>query len=206
MDFEALGTAVRRARLQRELTQQQLASACLLSRMTISQVEAGSFSDLGIRKLDRLLAYLGLELAIVAATADKTHGRRPSSRVAQKAGTTGARRGMPSRIGRLLLRRAAARKQQAAPLVQATLASLQALGVRAHLVGSMATGRFRQDSDVDYLIEHRGALAEDEILAAIERAMKGFPFDVMFQERVAPGMRRFVLQKAHHGTPAVRQT
>lgn len=204
MDFEALGTAVRRARLQRGLTQQQLASACLLSRMTISQVEAGSFSDLGIRKLDRLLAYLGLELAIVAAPVEKTHG--PGPRVAQRAGTAVASSGMSTRIGRLLWRRGVARKQQAEPLVQATLARLQALGVRARLVGSMATGRFRQDSDVDYLIEHTGALAEDEIFAAIERSMKGFPFDVVFQKRVAPGMRRFIVQKNQHGTPAVRQT
>lgn len=60
--------AVRQARLRLGLTQQRLALACGLSRQTIAQVESATFSDLGVRKVDRMLAVLGLSLGIAGGS------------------------------------------------------------------------------------------------------------------------------------------
>lgn len=201
MDIERLGAAVRSARLRQALTQQQLATACGLSRMTVSQVESGSFSDLGIRKLDRLLARLGLDLVIVGASAGATDRSRQTDLVAPARGVSAT-----SKIGRLLAQRAMTRRKQAEALARSTLARLHALGVEARLIGSLASGRFRQDSDVDYLIENAGRLSEAGIVAEIERSMKGFPFDAIFLDRVAPNVRPFILREGRHGSSAVRQT
>lgn len=187
--------------MRQALTQQQLATACGLSRMTVSQVESGSFSDLGIRKLDRLLARLGLDLVIVGASAGATDRSRRADLVAPARGVSAA-----SRIGRLLARRAMTRRIEAEALARSTLARLHALGVEARLIGSLASGRFRQDSDVDYLIENAGRLSEAGIVAEIERSMKGFPFDVIFPDRVAPDVRPVIVREGRHGSSSVRQT
>jgi predicted nucleotidyltransferase len=163
-------------------------------------VESGSFSDLGIRKLDRLLAHLGLDLVIVGASARATT-RRQADRVAPARGVSAS-----SKIGRLLAQRAMTRRKQAEALARSTLARLRALGVEARLVGSLASGRFRLDSDVDYLIENAGRLSEARIVAEIERSMKGFPFDAIFPNRVAPNVRRFILREGRDGSSAVRET
>lgn len=201
MNLERLGAAVRSARLRRALTQQQLATACGLSRMTVSQVESGSFSDLGVRKLDRVLAHLGLDLAVVGTSAGAADGSRQADLVAPARGVAAS-----SRLGRLLTRRAMTRRKQAEALARSTLARLRALGVEARLVGSLAAGRFRPDSDVDYLIEKAGRLSRAKIVAEIERSMKGFPFDAIFPDRLAPQVRRFIVLEGRHGSSAVRQT
>lgn len=198
MNLERLGAAVRSARLRQGLTQQQLATACGLSRMTVSQVESGSFSDLGIRKLDRLLAHLGLDLVIVRASAGAADRSRQADLVAPARGVSAS-----SKIGRLLARRAMTRRKRAEGLARSTLARLHALGVEARLVGSLASGRFRPDSDVDYLIENAGRLSAARIVAEIERSMKGFPFDAIFPDRVAPNVRRFI---DRDGSSALRET
>src|SRR3990172_2419477 len=63
-DILELGGAVRAARTRAGMTQSALAAACGLSRQTVAQLEAGSFSDLGIRKIERVLAQLGLRLRV----------------------------------------------------------------------------------------------------------------------------------------------
>ncbi|MDP2646095.1 MAG: helix-turn-helix transcriptional regulator [Desulfobacterales bacterium] len=57
-----LGNAIREARRQQKLTQSALAKATGIGRSTLSQIENGSVSEIGIRKIIRLLDYLGLEL------------------------------------------------------------------------------------------------------------------------------------------------
>ena len=95
------------------------------------------------------------------------------------------------------------RRKRAEGLARSTLARLHALGVEARLVGSLASGRFRPDSDVDYLIENAGRLSAARIVAEIERSMKGFPFDAIFPDRVAPNVRRFI---DRDGSSALRET
>jgi transcriptional regulator with XRE-family HTH domain len=57
-----LGNAIRKSRRQQKLTQSELANATGIGRSTLSQIENGSVTDIGIRKIIRVLDYLGLEL------------------------------------------------------------------------------------------------------------------------------------------------
>jgi len=59
-----IGDQIRQARKERRLTQAALAAALRMSRATISQLERGTVQDLGIRKVVRLLEYLGLTLRV----------------------------------------------------------------------------------------------------------------------------------------------
>jgi len=59
-----IGKQIRQARKDRHLTQAALAAALGMSRATISQLEHGTVQDLGIRKVVRLLEYLGLTLQV----------------------------------------------------------------------------------------------------------------------------------------------
>jgi transcriptional regulator with XRE-family HTH domain len=64
MRLQQIGHEIRRARLARGLTQAELAKAARLSRVTLNQLEMGTFPDLGVRKLQALLENVGLTLAI----------------------------------------------------------------------------------------------------------------------------------------------
>jgi predicted nucleotidyltransferase len=57
-----------------------------------------------------------------------------------------------SRLERLLRERAARRRLRAAEAARCALEALNAAGVDAVIVGSLAHGRFQVHSDVDYLI------------------------------------------------------
>ena len=64
MTLRDIGRAVKDARRRASLTQNQLAVASGLSRLTIIQLENGTLSDLGVRKLERVLSVLDFELAL----------------------------------------------------------------------------------------------------------------------------------------------
>jgi transcriptional regulator with XRE-family HTH domain len=59
-----IGNHIRRARKARKITQAELAKALGMSRTTIGQMENGTVPEIGIRKLVRILEYLGLELRV----------------------------------------------------------------------------------------------------------------------------------------------
>ena len=63
--MEEYGRTIREYRKKRGLSQQDLASALRLGRTTISLLETGAISDLGVRKLLRICSRLGLGLQIV---------------------------------------------------------------------------------------------------------------------------------------------
>ena len=63
MLFE-IGAQIRQARKSRHLTQAALAAALRMSRTTVGQIEQGTVQDIGIRKVIRLLEYLGLTLQV----------------------------------------------------------------------------------------------------------------------------------------------
>jgi transcriptional regulator with XRE-family HTH domain len=179
--------AVKRVRVRLNLTQQALALASGLSRQTVAQVESGAFSDLGVRKVERMLSVLGLSLAI----AEGPDGIAPV-------------RGAGSRLGRLLAGRALERRRRALALAARTLQALGREGVSACIVGSLAKGTFRAGSDVDYLVEDRGGVPESRVMAIVEASMKGFAFDVTFADRADPRLLAMMREEARGGTPAVR--
>lgn len=67
-----IGEKIKTERKRRKLTQKQIADALGMSHATISQIEAGIVQDIGIRKLTRILEYLGLEISIRMAGAPPT--------------------------------------------------------------------------------------------------------------------------------------
>lgn len=54
------------------MTQAELASLLGMSRATISQIESGKVTDIGVRKLIRILELFDLELAVRPAGAPPT--------------------------------------------------------------------------------------------------------------------------------------
>lgn len=67
-----LGIKIRQARKGKKLTQAQLASMAGITRKTLSQIETGTVPDIGIRKVERTLEILGLELSLRPAGAPPT--------------------------------------------------------------------------------------------------------------------------------------
>ena len=66
-----IGQAVASARDASSLRQADLAAKAGLSRATIDALENGRASDIGVSKLSRVLAVLGLELSIRPATNER---------------------------------------------------------------------------------------------------------------------------------------
>ncbi len=59
-----IGQQIRQARKKRKISQSELAKSLGMSRTTIGQIENGTVQEIGVRKLIRLLEFLGLELRI----------------------------------------------------------------------------------------------------------------------------------------------
>jgi transcriptional regulator with XRE-family HTH domain len=66
-----IGQAIASARDASSLRQADLATKAGLSRATIDALENGRASDIGVSKLSRVLAVLGLELSIRPATNER---------------------------------------------------------------------------------------------------------------------------------------
>ena len=64
MDLKELGRQIALARREQRYTQSQLAEIAGLSRQTISALERGDLTDLGLRKVLRLLDVLDLDLVL----------------------------------------------------------------------------------------------------------------------------------------------
>jgi len=60
----AMGRSIREARKSQKVTQAEAAKAAGIGRSTLSQIENGVFQDIGIRKVIRVLDFLGLELTV----------------------------------------------------------------------------------------------------------------------------------------------
>jgi len=65
MNMTDIGATIRAARKQRGLTQEQLGKPLGMSRASISGLETGNITEMGIRKVMALCASLGLELQVV---------------------------------------------------------------------------------------------------------------------------------------------
>lgn len=66
MNPEEIGLEIQRARSQMDpkVTQAEMAAALSMSPATISLIENGQAADIGLRRLTRVLEYVGLEISI----------------------------------------------------------------------------------------------------------------------------------------------
>lgn len=62
MDFKEFGAHIAQLRKSKKVSQQQLSNDLGISRATISSLENGTSSDVGIKKILQILDYLGYEL------------------------------------------------------------------------------------------------------------------------------------------------
>ena len=67
MNVQQIGAALRDARKARGRSQQELAKTLRMSRATISAIENGTVSEIGVRKLMALCAALGLSISVSVA-------------------------------------------------------------------------------------------------------------------------------------------
>jgi transcriptional regulator with XRE-family HTH domain len=64
MNMQSFGETIRTARKQRHLTQTDLSQQLGMSRSTLSAIENGTVTEVGIRKVIALCSALGLELVV----------------------------------------------------------------------------------------------------------------------------------------------
>ena len=64
MDYQTLGQTLSTLRQQNGVSQQTLANHLVISRATINALENNRSGDIGIRKVMKILDYLGKELVI----------------------------------------------------------------------------------------------------------------------------------------------
>jgi hypothetical protein len=84
------------------------------------------------------------------------------------------------------------------PEVERALANLAGIGVAARVVGSFpranVSGRFRPGSDVDFLIESRGAASMGDIFEAIASSVRSAPFDIVYWDTLSSSGRQIMLE------------
>jgi transcriptional regulator with XRE-family HTH domain len=71
MIFE-IGEEIKKERKRRKLSQGKVATDLGMSRVTIGQIESGTVREVGVRKLVKILEYLGLELKVRPAGSPPT--------------------------------------------------------------------------------------------------------------------------------------
>ena len=63
-DLDDIGTLIRRLRKDKGWSQQKLADLARLDRTTVGALERDDYSDIGIRKVQRILGLLGKKLSV----------------------------------------------------------------------------------------------------------------------------------------------
>jgi transcriptional regulator with XRE-family HTH domain len=64
MDIQTLGKTIQNLRNEQGVSQRAMAEHLAISRATINGLESGRSGDVGIRKVMKILDYLGVELSI----------------------------------------------------------------------------------------------------------------------------------------------
>jgi predicted nucleotidyltransferase len=84
------------------------------------------------------------------------------------------------------------------PQVEQALVNLGRIGVAARVVGSFAGGdasrRFQPGSDVDFLIENRGAASMGDVFEAIASSLRDAPFDIVYWDTMSRSGRQIMLE------------
>lgn len=62
MKLYEIGTTIKKLRVEKNLTQEELATLSGISRVTLGKVERGEFGNTSVRTLDIILSTLGFEL------------------------------------------------------------------------------------------------------------------------------------------------
>lgn len=89
---------------------------------------------------------------------------------------------------------AATRRQTALAPADRAFGTLSALGVKARLIGSLPDdpSKFRNDSDIDILVEDRNGFDEIVLFLETEKQIDGIALDLVFLESVPEEMRKFL--------------
>lgn len=82
--MKQLGEKIREQRKRYKISQAELARKTGISRTSLSQIESGTITDIGIRKVIRILDYLGFELTVRPAGAPPTLDELREEREAEK--------------------------------------------------------------------------------------------------------------------------
>lgn len=90
----------------------------------------------------------------------------------------------PRRLERFSLERASERRTLAVARAREAAAALAKLGIEARIVGSLASGRFRAASDIDFLIVACPRHLKYGIEGIVEECLGGLPFDVIYLDEV----------------------
>lgn len=64
MDYQELGQTISSLRREQNVSQQVMADHLSISRATINALENGRAGDVGVRKVMKILDYLGCQLAV----------------------------------------------------------------------------------------------------------------------------------------------
>lgn len=85
---------------------------------------------------------------------------------------------------RHVLDRADERRRLAVSRAREACETLAGMGVTVRVIGSLATGRFRVDSDVDFLVADCPRHLKYGIEGIVEDCLRGLPFDVVYLDEV----------------------
>jgi predicted nucleotidyltransferase len=96
--------------------------------------------------------------------------------------------------------RASERRRLAISRARNACAMLAGMGVTARVFGSLATGRFGLDSDIDFLVVECPRHLKYGIEGAVEDCLVGLPFDVVYLDEVPTWKRdRFTREAVDAG-------
>ena len=89
-----------------------------------------------------------------------------------------------SRVQRLSREQASDRRSLAISRARSATAALAKLGVKARIIGSLASGRFRPGSDIDFLIVECPRRLKYGIEGIVEDCLEGLRFDVLYLDEI----------------------
>lgn len=90
----------------------------------------------------------------------------------------------PGRLKRLSVERASERRRSAISRARQATNALAELGVKARIIGSLASDRFRPGSDIDFLIVECPRHLKYGVEGIVEDCLGGLPFDVIYLEEI----------------------
>ena len=105
---------------------------------------------------------------------------------------------METVLDQLVTARTSERRERALARARLALAELGRRGVRAGIIGSLAAGRFRAHSDVDFLVLECPAALRYAIEGALERIMDDIGFDVLYLDELDAGVRARAIAQLKH--------
>ena len=72
------------------------------------------------------------------------------------------------------------------------------MGIEAAVFGSLATGRFKLHSDVDYLVRRLPPELKYRIEGLVDRIMGDIPFSLVYEDEIRPEILRRALAQLRY--------